>query len=179
MMQSQEWRKVGKIKDAHGLRGEVFIFVFSKDFSWAEDLDRCAISTLESEQMSRTFEVEKWRPQKEGLLLKLKGIDDRTAAEKLKNSLFYIPQELLESEEGETIYLSEIDGFEVRNDQDEKLGRVVGFSSNLAQDLLILEKSQGGTAEIPFVEAFILEINFESRFLKMSLPEGILDLDSL
>lgn len=166
------WKNVGKIKDAHSLRGELFTLIFSKDISWADSLEQCQVG-------AGIYTVQRWKPYKEGLLLKLAGVEDRTAAEKLKGQIFSIPEELLESDEGETIFLSEIQGFMIINTEGVELGKIVAFSSNRAQDLLIVDKISGGQAEIPFVEDFIVEIDFENQKIEMDLPEGIWDLQKL
>src|SRR4051812_18949454 len=95
----QKLRKVGKVKEAHSLRGELSILIFSKDISWLKQLE---FFSLQSEGTStlQEFEIEKAKPFKNGLLLKAKGIDDRTAAEKLKGLLFLIPEHLLQAEKG-------------------------------------------------------------------------------
>lgn len=173
------WRKVGKIKEAHGLRGDLYVLVFSKDISWADDLEKIALSKPDQEDNPKTYTVKKWKAYKDGLLIQLEGISDRTAAEKLKGEMFFISEEQLEAEEGETIYLSEIEGFDVVDSKGHKLGYIKGFSTNIAQDLLVVEKTEGGEAEIPFVEDFIVDIDFESRKLEMDLPEGIWDLNAL
>lgn len=167
-----EWKQVGKIKDAHSLKGEMFALIFSKDISWAEELEECQIG-------SQTYKIQRWKPYKEGLLLKVVGVEDRTAAEKLKGQMFSIPQDLLESEQGETIFLSEILDFQIIDPSGKVLGKISGFSNNVAQDLLIVEKADGGQAEIPFVEDFIVEIDFDNKKIEMDLPEGIWDLQSL
>lgn len=166
------WKNVGKIKDAHSLKGELFVLIFAKDISWADEMKQCQLGET-------TYEVQRWKPYKEGLLLKLKGIEDRTQAEKLRGQIFSIPQDLLQSEEGETIYLSEIQDFTIVDSNGAVLGRITGFSSNVAQDLLVVEKAVGGQAEIPFVENFIVEIDFEGKKIEMDLPDGIWDLQSL
>jgi len=174
-----EWKKVGKIKEAHGLRGDLYVLIFSKDISWAEDLETVALSLPDQENNPTKFQVKKWKSYKDGLLIQFENILDRTQAEKLKGQMFFISESLLEADEGETIYLSEIEGFEIVDSQGEKLGRIKGFSTNIAQDLLVVEKATGGEAEIPFVEDFIIDLDFEGRKLEMKLPEGIWDLNSL
>lgn len=169
--------KVGKVKEAHGLRGDLYILVFSKDVSWAQDLKTFELGPENGDRKSYT--VEKCKPYKDGLILKSAAIGDRTAAELVRGQMFFIPEKLLESDEGETIYLNEIDGFQVQDPQGQLQGTIVGFSSNIAQDLLIVERPDGKRAEIPFVEDFIVEINFEGRVLRLDLPEGIWDLDAL
>ncbi len=170
-------RKVGKVKEAHGLRGDLYILVFSKDISWASELKTFDLGPENGER--RTFPVGNCKAFKDGLLIKSPLIQDRTQAEQVRGLMFYIPEELLESEKGETIYLTEIEGFEVRDPQGQTQGRIVGFSSNRAQDLLIVERPDGRKAEIPFVEDFIVEISFEARAVCLDLPEGIWDLDAL
>ena len=178
-MSSPQMRKVGKIKEAHGLKGDFYILIFSKDVSWLPKLQTFFLSPDESQKGLRTFQVEKAKPFKNGLMLKAEGVPDRTEAEKFKGHLFFVPESLFESQEGETIYLSEVAGFEVLGPEKEKLGRIIGFSTNGAQDLLVVEKISGGQAEIPFVEDFILNIDFESQYVQMNLPEGIWDLQAL
>jgi 16S rRNA processing protein RimM len=166
------WKHVGKIKDAHSLKGELYVLVFSKDASWAGELEECQVGET-------SFKVQRLKPYKDGLLIKLTGVEDRTAAEKLKGQSFSIPTDLLESEEGETIYLSEILNFIIVDTSGEELGKITGFSTNIAQDLLVVEKKAGGMAEIPFVEDFIVDIDFDNGKIEMDLPEGIWDLQKL
>lgn len=172
---STEMKLVGKVKDAHGLRGELYILVFSGDVSWLKKLQ-----TLELRGKSTTvsYTVEKVKPFKQGMILKVPQITDRTQAEALKGYEFYIPSDIFVSKPGETIFLNEILGFMVKNVAQENIGPVEGFSSNTAQDLLVV--TQGSKKiEIPFVEAFIKKIDFKHKTIVMDLPEGLLDLENL
>ncbi len=166
------WKNVGKIKDAHSLKGEVYVLVFSKDISWADHLESAQVG-------EKIFPVQRWKPYKDGLLVKFEGVNDRTQAEAIKGQIFSISEELLESDEGDTIYLSEIQDFHIVDANGEELGQITGFSSNIAQDLLVVTKKSGGQAEIPFVDEFIVEIDFDAKKIEMDLPEGIWDLTAL
>jgi 16S rRNA processing protein RimM len=168
----QIWKNVGKIKDAHSLKGEVYVLVFSKDISWADQLEEAQVG-------EKTLKVARWKPYKDGLLIKFETINDRTQAENVKGQIFSISEDLLESDEGDTIYLSEIQNFHIVDAEGAVLGQVTGFSSNTMQDLLVVTKASGGVAEIPFVEDFIVEIDFDAKKIEMDLPEGIWDLQSL
>lgn len=166
-------KKVGKIKEAHGLRGEVYVLIFSGDISWLSKLDKVQLQSPEGMQV-RELTLEKAKPFKNGFILKTKEINDRNQSESLKGMEFYIPDEFLISEPGETIYLEEILHFHIQDPQGKRLGEVINFSSNTAQDLLVLSTPQG-EREIPFVEAFIVKIDFQNRVIIMELPEGLLD----
>ena len=94
----------------------------------------------------------------------------------MRKSQVYIPEELLEAEPGETIYLHQIEGFELMDKEGKSLGCIVGFASNGPQDLLRVQTS-GGEALVPFVDAFIEGIDFEKNQVIMDLPPGLLALE--
>lgn len=169
----KNWVSVGKIKDAFHLKGEMYVLVFSGDHSWSEDLKNCQIG-------SQVFKITKARAHKDGIVIAVEGVKDRTQAEALKGKMFLIPEESLVSEEGETIYLSEILNFNLQDTNSSNSGKIISFSSNGFQDLLVVENSDGsGKCEIPFVDELIVEINFDEKFIQMELPEGIWNLKSL
>jgi 16S rRNA processing protein RimM len=170
------WRLVGKIKEAHGLRGDLYALIFSGEAAWDDELTEFCLASNEELTDQKFFEVERLKPFKKGLLIKPKNIPDRTAAEPLKGQLFFIPEELLQASEGDAIFLDEILGFEARLRAGKTLGAITGFSSNNAQDLLLVEM-QGRQVEIPFVEAFVVEISHSEKRVTLDLPEGLLELN--
>ncbi len=175
-MSEKQWLKIGKVKDAHGLKGDLYIIIFSKDISWLKQVESFALAPVENEAKKTIFEIEKIKAFKDGVMLKPKNILDRTQAEFLKGQLFYLPAEIFESDEGETIFLREILGFTVIDQNDQILGPIKDFSTNTMQDLLVVELTSGKRVEIPFVEEFIVDLDFDNKKLHMDLPEGLLDL---
>lgn len=172
-----EMKLVGKVKDAHGLRGELYVLVFSGDISWLKKMQNFELrSARTGESVAHT--VEKVKPFKQGFIIKSPILNDRNAAEAVKGHEFYITSEIFVSKPGETIYLNEILNFTVKNPEQETIGSIKAFSSNGAQDLLVVETPKG-PVEIPFVEAFIKKIDFKHNTVVMDLPEGILDIESL
>ncbi len=173
---SNKYLKVGKIKDAHGLKGEVYILVFSKDTSWQEQLSVIRLESPDGQKIEE-LKVERSKPHKDGLIIKLESINDRNQSEAIKGWTFAIPEENLVSAEGETIYLKEVLNFQVLLN-DRPVGTVKGFSSNGMQDLLVIE-SDTHDYEVPFVTDFILKIDFEAQKLFMAFPEGLMNLDKI
>lgn len=170
-----EYLKVGKVKDAHGLKGELYIYLFAKEATWNKKLKSFNL-TRESptgQVETRTFSIRSTRPHKEGLLIVTGEIKDRTEAEGLKGYAFEIPKNILVSQKGDTPYLIEILGFEVY-DNENLIGLIQSFSSNTEQDLLVVE-SASRFYEIPFVEAYIDEIDYAGKKIKMQIPEGLLE----
>lgn len=165
-------KSVGKVKDAHSLKGELYVLIFSKDTSWIDDIEEFALIKAEGEAL-QYFSVDKVKNHRDGLIVKTPQLTDRTQAEAWKNALFLLPKSLFISEAGETIFLSEIQDFSVY-DQGLLVGQIHSFSSNGAQDLLLVKSDEHGEVEIPFVADFILEIDFENKKVMMALPDGLL-----
>lgn len=159
----------------HGLKGEVFVHVFSRDVSWINKLKEIVFEDAKGHRHPRL--VRSLRPHKEGFLATLEGIDDRNSAELLRAQLVYVSSDLFTTESGDsTFYLAEIEGFKVF-DQGQCLGSIIGFSSNSVQDLLVVELPQTqGKVEIPLVEDFLETIDFEKKEVHMILPPGLMDL---
>ncbi len=168
MSENTNWKHIGKVKDAHGLKGELYVLVFSGEAAWAKKLKFFKLA-------EEVYEVESAKIFKQGLILKPKLITDRNQSEALKGLPFFIPETLLTSQKGETIYLSEIMGFEVY-DKDVLLGVIKSTSMNGGHDLLQVELRSGILIEIPFVESFIEKIIWDNRRLMMSLPEGLIEI---
>ncbi len=167
---------VGKVREAHGLKGDLYVLIFSGEISWAKRMKSFGLKAKDSDEV-KTFTVERTKPFKKGIIVKAVEIADRTAAEGVEHLEFFIDEELLVSKPGETIYLSEIKNFKLKNPEQTVLGEIVGFSSNGAQDLLVVE-AEGKKIEVPFVDAFIKKIDFKHQAVVMDLPEGLFDLEN-
>lgn len=111
----------------------------------------------------------------------VEGCADRNRAEELRKSLVYISDSLLVAEAGEQIFLKQILGFVVVDISGRRLGVVRAFGTNGVQDLLRVEREGeaggGGEALVPFIDEFIVSLDFDRREIKMDLPEGLLDIE--
>lgn len=172
-MMNQEMRLIGKIKDAHGLRGDVYVIFFSKDYSWADLIDELYVEDT-------VYEVTKLSEHKDGLKVQLKGVTDRNQSEALIGKQIYLPEEFFYTdEEDEGLFLVEIENFKVIDQALGEIGIITGFSSNVAQDLLVVKSTQGKVYEIPFVDDFIVKIDHENKVIQMNLPDGLLQINDL
>lgn len=162
---------IGRIRDAHGLKGEVFLALKAKQADWLDDVTELVFATPAGE--SKTFLIESVRPHKDGLLVFLEGVTDRTQAEALRGSIVSVAAESLQAEPGERLYLGELLGRKIEDATLGVLGPVVALGSNGAQDLLVVETSKG-RFEIPLVDDFLKEITPE--IIHMDLPEGLLEI---
>lgn len=168
--------QVGKVKDAHGIKGEIFVVLFSGEAAWLDQLNE--IRLIDGGSDTKIFSLKSARPHKNGLILRSSEILDRNQAESLIGALLEVPEEFFVSKKGETIYLREVSGFRVFEKEKGEVGVVVGFSHNGAQDLLVV-RTQTGEFEIPFVKELVETIDYDGRCLYMQLPLGLLgELDN-
>ena len=174
--------QVGKVRDAHGMGGEIFLISFSKDISWLEKLKSMTFEGMSPNEKGKhhksrqTYQIKAYKPHKAGALVRLETVTDRTAAEALIGFIAEVPFSALTSEKGEAIFLSEIEGFTVF-DGDTEVGTITAFSTNGAQDLLLVN-TKDRMVEIPLVPAFVSEIAWADRKLVMKLPAGLLDAET-
>jgi 16S rRNA processing protein RimM len=176
-LSSLSWICVGKIKKAHSLKGELFLFLFSKTSDWYEPSIKVGLSEYPTKQPHLFYSIHSLSPHKDGFILSLEGVKDRNHSESLSKLFLCIPEDYLVSTSGELPYLHEFLNFQVLN-QGIFVGLVESFSSNGAQDLLCVRAQDSKTLyEIPFVEAFIQEIHYTEKILHLHLPEGLLELN--
>ncbi len=168
-------RKVGKILKPHGLRGEVFFYSFSGDYSYLDDAETLYLQIPRTGEL-KPFQLEKSRPANDGEILTLKGVTDRNQSEAISKSEVFVDESLFESEEGDDLYLVELENFQVFNGG-KKIGYIVGFSDNGMQDLFEVELDSKEIVLIPFVEEFVEEILHDQKEIYMQLPQGLLEIN--
>ena len=108
---------LGQIGAAHGVRGEVRLRSFT-----AEPEAIARYGPLATED-GRVFEIETMRPARDHFVVKLAGIGDRDAAERLANLKLYVPRERLpEPTEADEFYHADLVGLTVVDNDGKTLG---------------------------------------------------------
>jgi 16S rRNA processing protein RimM len=151
--------EVGRIGRAHGLLGEVFVTPVTNVVARFE-----RGSTLWIDGRPRV--VESSRLNQDRYVIRFDGVDDRSAAELLRNKVVEA-EPLADAPEGE-LWVHELIGSEVRDGGGALLGAVVAVQANPAHDLLVLESG----ALVPMV--FV--VSSEDGVVVVDPPEGLLDL---
>ncbi len=160
---------IGKITSAVGLKGEVKVYNYSDSTEIYENTPQVYVGeTLTG--------IQKVRTQKNMVVLKLEGTDDRDGAERLRGKeIFVTEDDLPELPEG-VYYVRDLIGTQVISDEGEEIGEVTDVLQNTAQDILEVRRPGGKTALIPRVDAFVKDIDLEKGQITVHLQEGLLDL---
>ncbi len=168
------WKEVGFVKKPHGVKGECLVFLNVKSSSWSEKkITRFRVQKKNSEVLE--LKVSSVRQCHKGLIVLFEKMRTPQQVNKeLKGAKVFIPKSFLISKKGEQLYLIEVLNFFVFC-KGECLGRIVNFSSNGHQDLLVIEKEKK-RYQLPFVTEFVERIDFEKKIVFMTLPEGLVGL---
>ena len=167
---------IGTIGHAHGIRGEVYLHTDINDDDIIDQaFEEGFLFTNGSEK--KVILAEELRPHKKGFLLRSSSIPTRNDAETFKGWKWLFSKSKMVSEESENIFLHEIQGFTVFDSALGIIGNIISFTSNSAQDLILVESNKGKnrTIEIPLVKPFIEKIDFAKKTLLMKLPEGLVE----
>ena len=161
--------KIGKIVNTVGLKGEVKVYNYSDSIEIYETIESIYVE-------DRLTVIENVRAQKNMVILKLEGADDRNAAEALRGKELYITEDdLPELPEGQ-YYVRDLIGMSVTEEDGNLLGHVTDVLQNTAQDIFEVESENGKKLLIPKVDQFVLDIDAEKREITVGLIEGMLDL---
>ena len=162
--------KIGKVTSAAGLKGEIRVY------SYAESNDRfskLAGIWLDDDE----YGIEGVRFHKDMVILKLSGINDRNAAEAVKNRFVYMAEEDLEElPEGE-YYVKDLIGLKAVDINGSEIGVITDILQNTPQDVYEIEKKDGKKALIPGVPDFLKKIDTENGVVVFDPAEGLLDLN--
>jgi 16S rRNA processing protein RimM len=148
---------MGVIGAAQGLRGEVRVKSYTEDPVAIEEY-----GTLYATD-GRPFEILDIRPAKEVVVIRFRGVNDRTEAEKLNGTELYVERDTLDDDDldDEEYFYADLEGLEALDAEGNSYGVISAIFDFGAGDILELTK-QGKRAQlIPFSETSVLEIDFE------------------
>ena len=175
MIRAEEVYRIGRIGKPHGVKGEVS-FMFSDDVFDRVDSDYLILSV---DGILVPFFFEEYRFKSgETALVKFCDVDDKSQAQELTGCDVFFPKKLSDRGENE-LTLEELEGFTVVNvdDGDKPIGTIAYVDDATENVLFGVRTPQGTDVLIPVNDDFITEIDGVNREMKVSLPEGLLDLN--
>jgi 16S rRNA processing protein RimM len=164
--------RVAKIGAAHGIRGEVRLFVDADD-----PLAVKKLGALEDETGSQQFRIAALREGNGHLIVRFEGIADRDSAERLTNLELFVPRERLpKQKDANTFYQADLVGLRVESIDGVELGTIAAVRNFGAGDLLEIARAKGGaTFMIPFVAQFVPSVDIKGGRVVVDPPEGTVD----
>ena len=201
---SQEKVLIGKVGSPVGIKGEFRVTLYSQDSGNLKEgkvllLSRAANGAAKGTGSADSFPepsdieaaIQRVRYQKDRPVVKLKGLDDRNAAEAVRGMEISIwADDLEELPEGEH-YVRDIIGFKVvdvsagsasddwsgcaAGEGGAEIGVLADVIQNTAQSILDVTTPDGRSVLIPAVDAFLRGIDEEAGVIEVELIPGFLD----
>ena len=152
---------LGAVVGVHGIKGEVKVKSFTEP-----DTNVDKYGPVENKNASQKFELKVVGYSKELLRVKIKGINDRNAAEALIGTGFYINRDALpELEDDDEFYEADLIGLEVRQNN-QAIGTVARLYNFGAGEIIEIKLTSNGKLEmLPFTKTYVPEVNVSGNYI--------------
>jgi len=174
---SQGFYLVGRVRRAHGIRGELVVETLTDepDAVFASGR-RVFVGSAAGDpvQPSRELHVQRSSPFKGGLIVHFDGLGDRNAAERLREHTLLVPDdEVAPPGEGE-MFIHDLVGMRVVLASGAPIGEVSEVFE-LPQGLMMEVRRPSDTVMLPFDERTVTAVDAEARVITVDPLEGMLD----
>lgn len=166
-----DYFEIGHISNTHGLKGEMKVRPFTADKKRYEELKKILINVRDE---FKEYEIESVRYQKDVVLLKLKGVDDIDAAEKLKNHYISIQREDAKELEEDEYFIADLIGCEVFENEKE-LGVLEDVFTAGASDVYVIKRKGKKDLLLPALKSIVKTIDVENKRIDVEVPRGLED----
>jgi 16S rRNA processing protein RimM len=172
---------VGRVRKAHGIRGEVVVEAITDapDAVFAPGRRVFAGTAAGDLAPNRTeLHVDSSRPFNEGLLVGFAEVPDRNVAETWRGRYLLLPADEIPAPGDEEIYVHELLGMRVELESGELVGTVdetYELPQGLALDVRRAPPREKETLLILYDDRTIASVDKDSRVIVVTPPEGLLE----
>lgn len=167
-----QYLEVGKIINTHGIKGELKVVPLTDYPERFEELDKIYIDY--KNELTR-FDIEQVKYLKNTVLLKLKGIDDMTQAEKYKNCLIKIDRTNARKLPEGSFFICDLTGLDVRTMDGKPLGKLSSVFQTGSNDVFVVNGEDNREVLIPALKSVVKKVDLKEGVILVELPEGLVD----
>jgi len=157
---------LAEITGVHGIRGEIVVRTHTADPE--------AIATygaLQDASGARELRLHVVRVTPKGVVARVSGVADRTAAEALKGTKLYVDRARLPQTDEAEFYHTDLIGLEARDALGMRIGEIVSVANFGAGDLLEVRFDDRRETEfLPFSEACVPKVDIGAGFAVIVPP---------
>ena len=163
---------MGRLLKPRGLQGDLWLTIFNEVDSVLKTGMEIWVESKEGVQSSQIIESLNISGVKSRI--KLSGCNKREDADNLSGLIFSIPRSIFTPLKDKEIYLVDVIGCKVLDENQNAIGSVKDTISLPKQNLVVVEV-MGKEVLIPFVDAHILLFDIEENILIVKNVEGLLN----
>ena len=162
--------EVGRVSKAHGITGELRIV---PHWESSDALDQVEEIWLTINGKRTPYALERARAVPKGYLVKLRGVDDRNAAEALQGATVSVARSALSPLEPGEYYLVDLIGAKVLGPEGE-IGEVTGITSHPTVDVIVVRLADGTSVEQPLSEPWLSSVDVSAGQVILSSLDGLM-----
>ena len=162
--------QVGVISSTHGVRGEVKVFPTTDDVKRFKKLKKVILDTGK-EQLP--LEIEGVKFFKQFVILKFRGFDNINDIEKYKGKRLLVDREHAVKLKKDEYFIADMIGMDVFTEDGELFGALKDVMETGANDVYIIEMSDGKEVLVPAIKQCILDVDIENRKMVIHLLKGL------
>ncbi len=164
--------RIGKIVAAHGLQGAVILKHIVGNGDWMQK-DHILFLELRKDSMIPFFVTESRATGDEEYIVKLEDTDTAEAAKKLVGKQVYVQEDILKDHADNSPLLWI--GFNLVDKAKGSLGAIEDVLQTGTQWLAKITLNEKEVL-IPLVDDFIVDVNTRNRYIRVDLPEGLIEV---
>jgi 16S rRNA processing protein RimM len=173
-----EFAVVGRVRRAHGIRGELVVepVTDAPDAIFASGR-RVFVGRPDGELPDEppSLVVSRARDFKEGLLVTFEGLADRTEAERYRERTFLVPVDELPPPDEDEVYYHDLIGMAVRLADGTPVGEVETLYELPQAVTIEIRRPQGDLVLVPWLPHMVSEVDTDARVVTITPPEGLLE----
>ena len=164
---------VGKILNFHGIKGEANVGFTKNQQDFFCSLNKVFVKI---DHDYKPLNIETIRLHKNYALVKFEGINSINDLMEFKGAFLYVEEETIrENLEEDEFLIDELVSLEVFDQNNKKVGFVVGVSNNGASDLLSVKTNSKKIVLIPFVKAIVTDVSIKDKKIIINNIEGLIE----
>ncbi len=166
---------LGKMGSTHGIRGWLRVFSSTEN---AESIFDYQPWLIQRSGQWQFVELEDWKRHSQDLIIKVKGIDDRDAANLLTNCEIVVDSEQLPPLEGDDYYWKDLMGCQVVTTSGYELGKVIDMMETGSNDVMVVRanlKDAFGMKErlVPFLHGQVIKkVDLAAKIIEAEWDPG-------
>jgi 16S rRNA processing protein RimM len=166
---------LGEVLRPHGVRGELRLRVLTDYPERIAQLQHVFVGKATNDTQAEQYRVLGSRLHQQYVLLTLYGINDRDDADRLRGRFVMVDREnAVPLEEGEH-WLHELLGLKILDESGAVLGELAEILETGANDVYVVIDENKREILLPAHAETILEMNVDGGYIRMAIPDGLLD----
>jgi 16S rRNA processing protein RimM len=164
--------RIGKIVATHGLQGSVILSHVVGTSDWLKKEDVLFLE-LNKGSYIPFFVTAVKGTNDEGYVISLEDVSQMEEAKKLTGKQVYVKEDILTGHEKDSPLLWI--GFKMVDKEKGAIGEIDDVMQAGAQWLASI-RYEGKEVLVPLIEQMIIDVNIRNKFIRVDLPEGLLEL---